>query len=225
MKKVKVLLLFCFMFFIVGLSVAHARKSYYVGLSGGVQSQRYEFKIRDNPNNRTHNVDATRLAPVAGVFGGWRMRFPSKFVLGLEGGATFFPSEIKRKINNSTTTYKVGSNFFGAEGSILFGYFLIQMNTLLYLKLGGEYRKITVEVTSQGNGANLKEAKSGFGFFPALGVEIPLMNQWFLAAEAKFAFYQQMKFKSKDATSSLVATVTPRFETFNMRLIYQMGPR
>ena len=225
MKKVKVFLLLCLIMISMSLTSNASRKSFYGGMNLGVQTQRYDFKIRDTPGSLTHNVDATRLSPTVGLFAGWRTRFPNKFVLGLEAGASFFLSDVKRKINNSTTTYKVGRNFFAAEGALLLGYFLKQINTLLYLKLGAEYRRLAVEVTSQSTPVKLSENKNAIGFFPAMGVEIPLSNKFSLAAEGKISFYQKLKFKGNDSSDALTAEVTPRFESFYLRAIYQLGRR
>lgn len=225
MKKVNVFLLLCLIMGGIAPSVNAARYNLYGGASAGIQSQRYEFKIRERVNGQTHNVDASNLSPEASLFGGWRTRFPNKFVLGLEAGATFFTSEIKRKINSSQTTYKVGRNFYCWQGAVVLGYFLRHLNAIAYLKLGLEQRPITIEVTAQGTNTILRETKNVVGFYPALGIELPLINQWSIGTEARFAFFQQLKFKSKDNTSDLLAEVSPHFDSITLRVIYNLGQR
>lgn len=225
MKNVNVFLLLSFFLLGIAFPGHSVRYHYYAGASLGAQSQRYNLKINDAQNGRVHNVDAARFAPEAGLLTGARVRFQNKFFGGLELGATFFPSEVKRNINSSATKYKVTNSFYAINLSLMFGFLFQKIDTLMYLKLGGESRNIRAEMSAGGNSTEIKSSKRSYGFLAGAGVELPLANSVYLGAEGIFRFYQNLKVKGNGNNNNLNATIKPSFDSFNLKLIYQMGNR
>lgn len=225
MLNVKVFLPLCFSLLLFWSQAHSVRKHFYVGANVGFQSQSYEFRITNVPRGQSHTVDSNRIAPEFGIYAGWNARFRTKFSMGLEFGATFFPSDHKRSLNSGGTIYKIENQFSAIEAALFLGYFFTKTKTLIYLKIGGEYRRIVVEVNSQGVNTKISQTKNAFGFFPAVGIEIPFMSRFFIGAEGKVAFYQQQKYNDERSSNQLTAKITPRFDSFRLRLTFPLSKR
>ncbi|MBL0942541.1 MAG: porin family protein [Alphaproteobacteria bacterium] len=188
------------------LSLNANAAGFYVGAEIGGQQHGQKFEFISDVKTAVPNVDKLHLQKSSfkgGALIGWGINYHN-FYGGLE--ADFLAGRVNSQIShtNGDTNIKMKSN---ASGGIAARVGRCINSTLLYIRLGAEFRQFKYEVDANGlidgpNAIKGKKTKS-VAFAPGIGVEVPFSAHWAGRLDVRHALFNKKSIHRNNGASFL----------------------
>jgi len=188
------------------LSLNANAAGFYVGAAVGGQQHGQKFEFVKDANTGAIEREQLHLQKFGfngGALVGWGMEYQN-FYGGLE--ADFLAGRINSRISyiNGDDKINVKSNASAGVAARVGRYI---NSTLLYIRLGAEFRHFRYDVEANGliNGPNAIKGKKtkSVAFAPGLGVEVPFNAHWAGRLDVRHAFFNKKTIRRNDGVSFL----------------------
>ncbi|MDF3033542.1 MAG: hypothetical protein K0R76_496 [Alphaproteobacteria bacterium] len=203
-----------------GAASANIGTGFYLGVAGGYGST--TGKLTGQAANGAAingSADVGGNAANIGILGGYGWVSGCTY-FGGEVGYTFENTKINESLGNAANLAATQLKRNGYFNAALRGGYLFTPNTMMYVRLGGNWGKFTLNSPISST-VTLSGSKNRFSFAPGVGLETAVHKNVYLRVEYTYEFGPSVRATSSSAASAFYQVGTIRSQSGKVGLSYK----